>query len=166
MIYSCSSTFSASIPFSAVITWYNGESCRATKANISLLSSTIKTEATSFLSLSEDIIRVSLSSSSYTGFSRCSSSKTSEAVWCCIGMERMKRLHSISWSIVNVPWCNSANERAKASPMPVPGTMSFPSRYCTKGRNMFSRITIGIIFPSLLITIVNSFPASSTDKLR
>lgn len=55
---------------------------------------------------------------------------------------------------------------AKANPMPVPETISFPSRYWTKALKIFSRISIGTIFPSLLIEIVNTSFFSSTDKWR
>ena len=47
---------------------------------------------------------------------------------CTIGIEKIKRLQSSERSITKLPPCNSANERASASPIPVPDSTLFPSR--------------------------------------
>ena len=54
-----------------------------------------------------------------------------------------------------LPWCISANERAKGNPSPVPGLSVAPSFTRKKGSNIFSFNSAGIGVPSLIKSIVN-----------
>ena len=47
------------------------------------------------------------------------------------------------------PLCNSANERARAKPMPVPDVECSVVSIWKKGSNIFSRKSMGMMFPSL-----------------
>ena len=116
----------------------------------------------SFSSLSTSGITSMLSGTSARPLVSTGSDSLCGATWWTMGMSNTKQFISILSSIASLPWCNSARERAKASPMPVPCTMFFPSLYRTKGRNISSRMSKGIIFPSLLAVTRKCSSFSST----
>ena len=138
-------TFKASTPFTAVSTRYSEESCFTTNACISRLSSTTKrvyrccSKAVPAPLSSED-------SPPVTG-SLCSIATVCS---CFSGSDSRKQLFSIESSMHNVPSWSSANERASASPIPVPGTeRKAPVLYWMNGLKISSRISTGMTRPSL-----------------